>query len=34
MCPEGTYRKSLTYYYISSLIANSNQNKIGNDGLG
>lgn len=34
MCPEGTYRKSLAYYYISPLIANSNESKIGNDGSG
>ena len=34
MCPEETYRKTLAYYYISSLIANSNESKIGNDGSG
>ena len=34
MCPEGVFRKSLAYYYISPLIANSNENKIGNDGSG
>ena len=34
MCPEGVFRKSFAYYYISPLISNSNENKIGNDGSG
>ena len=34
MCPKGIFRKSLAYYYISPLISNSNENKIGNDGSG
>lgn len=34
MCPDGIYRKSLAYYYISPLISNSNESKIGNDGSG
>lgn len=31
MCPEGLYRKSLAYYYISPLVNKKNENKIGND---
>lgn len=34
MCPENVFRKSFAYYYISPLISNSNENKIGNDGSG
>ena len=34
MCPEGVFRKSLAYYYISPLINKENENKIGNDGSG
>ena len=34
MCPEGIFRKSLAYYYISPLISKSNNNKIGNNGSG
>nr|QFG74443.1 MAG: GDP-mannose 4,6 dehydratase [Megaviridae environmental sample] len=34
MCPEGVFRKSLAYYYISPLINKENKNKIGNDGSG
>ena len=34
MCPKGKYRKSFAYYYISPLIADSTENKIGNDGSG
>ena len=29
MCPEGVYRKSFAYYYISPLEAKSDKNKIG-----
>jgi Rps23 Pro-64 3,4-dihydroxylase Tpa1-like proline 4-hydroxylase len=34
MCPEGVYRKSLAYYYISPLVNKKDENKIGNDGSG
>lgn len=34
MCPEGTFRKSLAYYYISPLVNKKDENKIGNDGSG
>lgn len=34
MCPEGIFRKSFAYYYISPLVSNSSENKIGNDGSG
>ena len=34
MCPEGVYRKSFAYYYISPLVSTENKNKIGNDGSG
>ena len=34
MCPEGFFRKSFAYYYISPLKTKSNENKIGNDGSG
>ena len=34
MCPEGVYRKSFAYYYISPLVSTKNKNKIGNDGSG
>ena len=33
-CPEGSYRKSLAYYYVSELEEISNDNKVGNDGSG
>ena len=33
-CPEGTFRKSLAYYYISPLVSKPSENKIGNDGSG
>ena len=34
MCPEGVFRKSLAYYYISPLINHNDGKKIGNDGSG
>ena len=34
MCPEGTFRKSLAYYYISPLVNKKDENKFGNDGSG
>jgi len=34
MCPEGLYRKSFAYYYISPLVTKEDKNKIGNDGSG
>lgn len=34
MCPEGVYRKSLAYYYISPLTRKHSKNKIGDDGSG
>ena len=34
MCPDGVYRKSLAYYYISPLVNNKNKNKVGNNGSG
>lgn len=34
LCPEGTFRKSLAYYYISPLVNIKDENKIGNDGSG
>ena len=34
MCPEGVYRKSLAYYYISQLTSKHSKNKIGNNGSG
>ena len=34
MCPEGTYRKSIAYYYISPLESKANSEKVGNDGSG
>lgn len=33
-CPEGEYRKTIAYYYVSELIDESTKNKIGNDGTG
>ena len=33
-CPEGTFRKSLAYYYISPLVNKKHEYKIGNDGSG
>jgi len=33
-CPEGVYRKSLAYYYISPLVSKPSNEKIGNDGSG
>ena len=34
LCPEGTFRKSLAYYYISDLVSKADDNKIGNNGSG
>lgn len=34
MCPEGEYRKSIAYYYISPLSTQNKNNKFGNDGSG
>jgi len=34
MCPEGLYRKSIAYYYISPLVNRKTENKVGNDGSG
>ena len=34
MCPEGIFRKSVAYYYISPLITNKNSDKFGNNGSG
>ena len=33
-CPEDIYRKSIAYYYVSDLIDNCDDTKIGNDGSG
>lgn len=33
-CPEGMYRKSIAYYYISDLVSKADTNKYGNDGSG
>lgn len=33
-CPEGIYRKTLAYYYVSPLESQSIENKVGNDGTG
>lgn len=33
-CPEGTYRKTLAYYYISPLESVAKEEKVGNDGTG
>jgi len=33
-CPEGVYRKSVAYYYISPLDSIPDENRIGNDGSG
>ena len=33
-CPEGIYRKSIAYYYISDLVSKATDNKHGNDGSG
>lgn len=33
-CPEGIYRKSIAYYYISDLVSNATETKHGNDGSG
>lgn len=33
-CPEGVYRKSIAYYYISDLVSKAYDNKYGNDGSG
>lgn len=33
-CPKDVYRKSLAYYYISNIVSNKDDNKIGNDGSG
>jgi dTDP-glucose 4,6-dehydratase len=34
LCPEGIFRKSLAYYYISPLTSQSSEIKVGNDGSG
>ena len=34
LCPEGEYRKSIAYYYISPLSSKNNPNKFGNNGSG
>ena len=34
MCPEGVLRKSIAYYYVSPIVAASDEKKIGNDGSG
>ena len=34
MCPEGVLRKSIAYYYVSPILAASDEKKIGNDGSG
>ena len=34
ICPEGVFRKSLAYYFISPLESEADNNKIGNDGTG
>lgn len=34
MCPEGVFRKSLAYYYISPLVSKNESEKFGNDGTG
>ena len=33
-CPEGVLRKSLAYYYISPIVSDPENNKVGNDGSG
>lgn len=33
-CPEGVYRKSIAYYYISDLVTKASDDKQGNDGSG
>jgi len=33
-CPEGVLRKSIAYYYISPLVSNASENKVGNNGSG
>jgi len=33
-CPEGIYRKTLAYYYVSPLVTKPSDEKIGNDGSG
>jgi len=33
-CPEGTFRKTFAYYFISPLESEASTNKIGNDGSG
>lgn len=33
-CPEGVLRKSLAYYYISPIVSNPSNDKVGNDGTG
>lgn len=34
LCPEGIFRKTLAYYYVSDMIHESYESKIGNDGSG
>lgn len=33
-CPDGVLRKSLAYYYISSIVSDPSLDKVGNDGSG
>jgi hypothetical protein len=34
LCPEGVFRKTIAYYYISDLYSLANKEKVGNDGSG
>jgi dTDP-glucose 4,6-dehydratase len=33
-CPEGVLRKSIAYYYISPIVSDADENKVGNNGTG
>jgi dTDP-glucose 4,6-dehydratase len=33
-CPEGVYRKTIAYYYVSPIVTGFKENKFGNDGTG
>ena len=33
-CPEGMFRKTIAYYYVSNIESEANSEKIGNDGTG
>jgi Rps23 Pro-64 3,4-dihydroxylase Tpa1-like proline 4-hydroxylase len=33
-CPEGVFRQSFAYYYVSPIVTGSKENKVGNDGSG